>query len=90
MSFEIGETVTVRGTAHTAAAGAMVAVDDNPPIYVVGLREWSEELEGKPVEVTGVLKQRPSRIPKVPPGGVHSHGSGAALVLDDASWTPVT
>jgi hypothetical protein len=64
MSFDadehIGETVTVRGAAHTAAAGAMVAVDDNPPIYVVGLTEWSEELEGKPVEVTGVLKQPPA------------------------------
>ncbi|HYN97268.1 MAG TPA: hypothetical protein VES42_25800 [Pilimelia sp.] len=91
MSFDpaqhFGETVTVRGTAATARAGAMVEVSDGPAIYVAGLAEWADDVEDKQVEVTGTLRLRPSRLPQVQPGGVHSHGLGETVALDDASWT---
>jgi hypothetical protein len=92
MSFDpsehVDEIVTVLGTALTARAGAMVSLDDATPLYVAGLTEWSEEMEDTRVEVTGVLRRLPSRLPKVPPGGPHSHGVGERLALEDASWKP--
>jgi hypothetical protein len=91
MSFDptehAGQTVTLRGTAATARAGAMVAVPDSPPIYVAGLEEWADDVDGKQVEVTGTIRLRPSRIPPVGPDGARSHGVGETVALDDASWT---
>lgn len=82
----IGETVTFRGTALTAAAGAIVSTGAGRPIYVAGLERWDKELERKPVEVTGVLRRRESELP--PPGDMPAHGvDAAAFVLDDARWT---
>ena len=90
MSFDpaqhFGETVTIRGTAATARAGALVEVPASPPIYISGLEEWAEEVEGKQIEATGTLRLRPSRLPPVKPGGVHYHGIGETIALDDASW----
>jgi hypothetical protein len=81
-----GEQVTFRGTALTAAAGAIVSTGRGRPIYIAGLERWDKELEGRPVEVSGVLRSRASEPP--PPGEMPAHGvDAAALVLDDARWT---
>lgn len=92
MSFDpsehVDEIVTVLGTALTARAGAIVGLEDDTPVYVAGLTEWSDEMEGTKVEVTGLLRRRHSRLPKVPAGGLHSHGVGERLVLEDPSWKP--
>ena len=92
MSFDpaghVDEVVTVRGTAMTARAGAAVGLDDGTPLYVAGLYEWDEELEGAQVEVTGTLRARASRVPQVPPGGDQVHGIGESYALEDARWAP--
>ena len=75
--------LTVTGTARTAAGGAMVSVDKRP-IYIEDLEAWDDELEGQRVEVTGVLRRRPSLIPE---DGPHSHGLGPTWALEDASWS---
>jgi hypothetical protein len=93
MSFDpaqhLDETVTVRGTAVPARAGAVVAVPDSPPLYIAGLAEWADDVSGREVEVTGRLRARPSRLPAVPPGGEQYHGLGASFALEDASWRVV-
>jgi hypothetical protein len=81
----VGESVTIRGTALTAAAGAIVT-GAGRPVYIGGLERWDKELEGKPVEVSGVLRAQESTLP---PGDPPSHGVDAAsFVLDDARWAP--
>jgi hypothetical protein len=85
----LGETVTFRGTAHTGRGGAIVMVPDSPPVYVSGLTEWADDVAGKQVEVTGRLRARPSRTPRVVEGGEQYHGVGATIALDDARWTVV-
>ena len=81
----VGETVTLRGTALTAAEGAIVSTGAGAPVYVAGLERWDKELERKPVEVTGVLRRRESTLP--PAGDMPAHGVDAAsFVLEDARW----
>lgn len=82
----LGERVTIRGTAFTARAGAIVMLPKSPPVYIVGLAEWAEEVVGKQVEVTGRLHRRPSRIPQVEPRADQYHGVAETIALDDASW----
>jgi hypothetical protein len=82
----LGESVTLRGTARTAAAGAIVSVAGEP-VYVDGLDRWSEEVEGKSIEVTGVLRLRESGLPAPPEGEAPMHGLvDDTFVLDDAEW----
>ena len=82
----IGEAVTFRGTARTAAAGAVV-LGVGRPVYIGGLDTWSKEAEGRPVEVSGVLRLRESQVPAPPPGGPPRHGlDTATFVLDEAQW----
>jgi len=93
MSFDpaahVGESVTIRGTAVDARAGAIVQLPDGTPIYVAGLFEWEERVSEKEVEVTGRLVHRPSRIPPTAPNGPRYHGLGETFALEEASWTVV-
>ena len=91
-SEHVGESVTLRGTAWTAAAGATVSVPGtNRPIYIGGLDSWSKELEGKGVEVTGVLRLRERQVPPPEEGDLPLHGlDTATFVLDGADWTPAS
>ena len=84
----VGESVTVAGTAWSAAAGAMVRVAGvSRPIYIDGLDSWSRELEGKPVEVTGVLRLRDPQVPRPEDTDAPEHGlDTATFVLDGADW----
>lgn len=90
MSFEpsqhVGETVTFRGTARDAMAGAIVQLADGTPVYVLGLSEWSDDDTGTEVEITGLLERRPSRRPQVNHGGEQYHGLGATYAVRDATW----
>jgi hypothetical protein len=86
----IDQTVTVRGTAYNAQAGAIVELDDRTPIYLSGLESWDDALSGHKVEVTGTLRQRPSRLPPVAPGGEQYHGiPGATFAIEDAACTAI-
>lgn len=86
----VGETVTVRGIARNAAAGAIVTVEDGPPIYIGGLDRWSKDVEGKAVDVTGSVhlreRQTPTRGPSDPPAHGLDHET---FVLIDAQWALV-
>jgi hypothetical protein len=82
----VGQTVTFRGTAMTGAAGAIVMAASEP-VYVDGLEAWTEEAEGRAVEVSGVLRLRESGMPAPDPDGLPLHGIDEdTYVLDDAKW----
>jgi hypothetical protein len=85
----VDETVTFRGMAYDARAGAMVMLEDGTPIYISDLGSWDDVCSGNEVEVTGTLRNKASRLPKVPPGGEQYHGVGDRFVVEDASWTVV-
>ena len=85
----LGETVTLRGLACDARAGAILLLPDETPVYVIGLFSWDEGITGNEVEVTGQFEKKPSRVPRVPPGEEQSHGVGERFVVRDASWTVV-
>ncbi len=87
-SQHIGKTVVIRGTAYDARAGAILELEDRTPIYIAGLAEWDPALQGKPLEVTGLLKERATRVPPVPAGGAQLHGlTSPTFVLENAKWT---
>jgi hypothetical protein len=92
MTFEpsqhVGQTVVIRGTAYDARAGAIVELEDRTPVYIAGLAEWDPSVHGKPLEVTGLLKERAARVPPVPPGAPQLHGlASSTFVLENATWT---
>jgi hypothetical protein len=84
----LGEAVTLSGCARDAMMGAVVLTEDRTPIYLAGMREWNEDIEGEDVEVKGVLQRRSlAPDPVVDEQGNHSHGvEGTNYVLDGASW----
>jgi len=86
----IGESVRFKGTAWNAAAGATVSVTGtNRPIYIGGLASWSDELEGKAVEVSGVLRLREREVPPANELDEPLHGLDTeTFVLDGADWAP--
>ena len=86
----VGKSVKFRGTAWNAAAGATVDVaGTNQPIYIGGLDSWSDELEGKPVEVSGVLRLREAEVPPPEEGDWPLHGlDSETFVVDGAEWAP--
>lgn len=86
----VGESVTVEGTAWSAAAGAMVRVAGvSRPIYIAGLDSWDKELEGQAVEVTGVLRLREPQVARPEGTAAPAHGlDTATFVLDGAEWAP--
>jgi len=86
----LGTVITVTGKAANAAMGAIVVTDDGP-YYVEAMQEWSEELHGKSVNVTGTLKSvklAPDPVPT--PNGEQTHGMiGKSQVLAEAQVTLV-
>jgi hypothetical protein len=76
--------ITVRGTARTGAAGALILVPDELPVYVGGLRRWAAELEGVEVEVTGTVHIQEAQVES----GARVHGlADDVRVLEDATWS---
>ena len=89
-SQHIGRTVVIRGTAYDARAGAILELEDRTPIYIVGLAEWDPALQGKALEVTGLLKERAARA-LVSAGGAQLHGlASPTFVLENAKWTALS
>jgi hypothetical protein len=79
-------TITFRGTARTGAAGALILVPDELPVYVGGLRRWPAELEGVEVEVTGTVHIQEAQVES----GARAHGlADDVRVVEDASWSPL-
>jgi len=73
---------TVSGKAYNAKAGAVLMIDEDTPVYIEGMDEWDDDMVGKKVKLTGVL--RPKQIyPEVDTeGGIISQGmSGTPMVL---------
>ena len=82
----VGKPVTFRGTALTAAAGAIVMSAGGLPVYLSGLERWPTEAEGRPVEVSGVIRLRRSEAPAPAPGELPVHDVGDSFVLDGPRW----
>jgi len=77
---QVGQRVTLTGTAQNAAAGAIVLVEDRP-VYIGGLSRWPAELAGRELDVTGTLVSTRGPAP-----GARVHGHAGGYALDDASW----
>lgn len=88
---QLDQEVTVSGCARDAFMGAVVLTEDRTPIYVDGLREWDEDIEGEDIQATGVLRRRSlAPDPVVDEDGAVSHGAeGTNYVLEGASWDRV-
>lgn len=91
---ELGKDVTFRGTAYNARSGAIVEIEDEDenrtPIYIDGLREWDQALDGKAIEVSGRLEERAAKVPPRPAGAPQVDGlASATFVLREARWTAV-
>ena len=86
---QLDQEITVSGCARDAFMGAVVLTEDRTPIYVDGLREWDEEIEGEDIQATGVLRRRSlAPDPVVDEDGSVSHGAqGTNYVLEGASWS---
>ena len=83
------ERVEVSGHAYPAAAGPLVQADDGRSYYLRGARDWSTDMIGKRVVVTGTLRLRPAQVKTLPPDQEQSHGlPDDTLVLDEAQWRP--
>jgi hypothetical protein len=77
---QVGQRVTLTGTAQNAAAGASVLVE-GWPVYVGGLSRWPAELVGRRLDVSGTLVRTRGPAPQE-----RVHGPAGGYALDDASW----
>jgi hypothetical protein len=86
---KFNEPVEVRGRVYPAMAGPIVHADDGRQYYLGGVDEWSRDMIGQPVVVTGTLRRRAAQVETLPPDQEQSHGlTDETLVIDDAQWRP--
>ena len=80
--------VTLVGTAHDAALGAVLVRTDGAPVYLDGLPSWPPTLRGRRVRATGTLVERQlAPDPDHDDRGAIRHGiAGPSLVLVAATW----
>lgn len=84
----MSKTVTLRGKALDAKAGAIVLVDGDRAVYIEGLSGWPNEAYGKRVAVTGVLVRKKFIPDPVNEAGEICQGArGSQDVLEEAQWT---
>ena len=85
----LNECINVHGTAQNAMLGAVVMTEDFTPIFLSGIKEWDNDIKGKSVVVTGVLRRKllaPEAT--VSPNGEVSHGvEGDSYILENPIWT---
>jgi hypothetical protein len=84
----LGKTVTLQGTAHDAKGGAVLMIPNDVPIYIENLPCWPDDVFGKQVSVTGVLRKK-KLIPDPyisPDGGISQGAIGTQTVLENAEW----
>jgi hypothetical protein len=85
----VSERVEVRGRAYPAAAGPLVVGDDGRSYYLGGVADWSDDMIGQPVVVTGTPRVRAPQTEVRPRDEEQSHGlTDETTVLDDADWRP--
>ncbi len=91
LSAKVGQNVVLDGTARNAKAGAVVVVEpDESPVYLSGLTEWPEGLDGKKVRVEGTLTEQKWIPDPVAPNGEISQGAeGNQWVLEASKWEEV-
>jgi len=86
MNLEYDKKQTIRGVARNAKNGAVVVADDIA-IYILGLECWPDEVYGKKITVTGILRKR-----KIIPDPINEKGEictgcwGEQDILEDAKW----
>lgn len=85
---DVERPVTVTGTAHDAARGAIVLDEAQTPWYVDRLERWPAELRGRRVTVSGMARERKlAPDPVVGPRGERSAGMvGSAHVITQPTW----
>lgn len=87
---QVGSAVTLRGTARDAKGGAVLVLASGEPIYLRGLHAWPQAVQGKAVQVSGVLKKE-QYLPEAvtTPGGAVSQGTaGLQWTLDKPTFQP--
>jgi hypothetical protein len=84
--------VTLRGVAHDALGGAVVAdAEGEWLVYLDGLESWDEAMLGTDVEVAGLLVRDRIAPEATVRDGSHSHGAGGmALIMREPTWRPVS
>ena len=89
LTAKLNEQIKISGTAENARLGAIVMTEDFTSIFLSGINEWDNNVEGKSVVVTGLLRRK-LLAPKatVGPNGEISHGVGGdSFVLENPTWT---
>ena len=85
LSALLGTTVTLRGLASDAKAGA-VLVRGSEVVYIDGLDAWPVDVVDRRVAVIGHLERR-KYIPDPGPAGARTQGAeGEQYVLEHAHW----
>ena len=84
----IGKTVELNGKAMDSKAGAVLVTDTDDVIYIEGLDYWPDNVSGKDISVTGMLKRKKLiPDPQIDANGTVSQGAqGDQLVLEKARW----
>ncbi|MHA1144586.1 MAG: hypothetical protein ACTSRW_07610 [Candidatus Helarchaeota archaeon] len=54
----IGEETTFLGVAANAKGGACITLRNGEVIYIVGVREWSDEYLNRKIVITGVFNEK--------------------------------
>jgi hypothetical protein len=80
---------TMQGEAADTKAGAVLALDDESLIYIDGLDYWPDDVRGKRLEVSGVLRRKQAIPPAGAPGDalIRQGAGGDQFVLEDARWS---
>lgn len=82
----VDRSVTVRGNAGNAKAGAVIMGKNGAPVYVAGLDAWPDGLNGKTVGATGTLHTEHHVLPVGPNGEAYAGLDGDQLLLRDARY----
>lgn len=73
---------TISGKAENLKAGAVLMIDDNTPVFIEGMNEWDDDLIGKKMKLTGILRRKQIYPQIKNEGGIISQGmSGTPMVL---------
>ena len=83
---QVGSTVTLKGTARNAMAGAIVQLPDRTPIYVAGLERWDSAHNGKEISASGVLRREAPDEVESPTGERSTGFAGGRFVLEGPTW----
>ena len=76
---------TLQGTAMDAKAGAVLLTSNGDVYYIHGMKAWKDSMSGKPIEVSGDLKQE-QYIPGNSQSDSLSQGTeGMQMVIYNAS-----